>query len=279
MAKDFVFTITTGRSGTEYLTELFRRNTPSAAIFHERVDFDSFGVHTPDLSHFMLFNSVGNVTKVREFWHQKLQADAETPQDWYIETSHMLAKAGLMENLDFLDGDGHTIHVVVLKRDWFSIFWSLLDRGEFRFMGGHTWLHWLDPRYFNQIVDSAPFMERGEWGCAMWYVTEVFVRAEYYKLLLAGHPAVRLHELDLEALATTAGAAAGLSAIGALPPGAAVELPPVMNERKGDSLGAEVKSRAREFYDECSVDASALAREYYDRGRRLGNGRLARGGR
>ena len=68
----FVFTIATGRCGTAFLTELLRGHIKDAKACHERTDYRSFGLHTPDASHFMLFNSVGNVQSVRDFWRRKL---------------------------------------------------------------------------------------------------------------------------------------------------------------------------------------------------------------
>jgi len=37
VADRFVFTVTTGRSGTLWLAELLRRNLEDAVVFHERV--------------------------------------------------------------------------------------------------------------------------------------------------------------------------------------------------------------------------------------------------
>ncbi|HET9764809.1 MAG TPA: hypothetical protein VFR50_14905 [Casimicrobiaceae bacterium] len=65
--KQFVFTLTTGRSGTQYLAELLRQNLPDAECYHEICGWDRFGVDTPDLSHMTLFNSQGNVESVQAF--------------------------------------------------------------------------------------------------------------------------------------------------------------------------------------------------------------------
>ena len=117
--KNFLFTMTTGRSGTQYLTELLRRNLTDAECHHEILDWDRFGVDMPDLSHMMLFNAEGNVAKVQEFWRQKLARIVRTPQRFYVETSHMLMKAGLIENLAPLTEAGR-VHLVILERDPFA---------------------------------------------------------------------------------------------------------------------------------------------------------------
>lgn len=276
MVKKFVFTITTGRSGTCFLSHLFMRNVRQADVFHERINFDSFGLHTPEISHLMLFNTVGNVSRVREFWEQKFARDQLLPQLCYMETSQMLAKAGLLENLDILESGGHTVHVLILRRNTFDIFWSLVDRGDFRHLGGHTWLHWLDPRYHNRILSPEPFMkENAGWGSAAWYVSEVFVRAEYYRLLLADRPQVYVHDVHLEEIVRSQGARELLSALGMLSSAEQIDLPPKVNARQEDDLPSTDKARAREFFKRHALDTGAcqaLARQYYESGARLGTG-------
>src|SRR6266849_1968222 len=97
--KHFVFTMTTGRSGTAYLAGLLAANLPDVESHHELLGWDQFGVNTPDLSHMTLFNSQGNIETVRSFWRQKLARIAAAPSRFYVETSHLLMKAGLVENL------------------------------------------------------------------------------------------------------------------------------------------------------------------------------------
>jgi len=274
MVKKFVFTITTGRSGTYFCSDLFRRNVRHADVFHERIDFDSFGRHTPEISHLMLFNTLGNVDRIREFWKQKFARDQLLPQPCYVETSHMLAKAGLLENVDILESAGHIVHVLILRRNAFDIFWSLIDRGDFRYLGGHTWLHWLDPRYRNRILSPEPFMkENTEWGCAAWYVWEVFVRAEYYRLLLADQPQVHVHDVHLEEIVHSEGVRELLLALEMLSSAEQIDLPPRVNARGGDNLPPLDKARAREFFEHHTLDRDAcqeLARQYFASGARLG---------
>ena len=128
MADRFVFTITTGRSGTTYLAELLARNVPDSRVWHERTSFQSFGVDTPDLSHFTLFNSVGNVPKVQGFWRRKFARDRKTDRTVHGEASHLLAKAGLLENIGMLTNSGATVDVVILKRDVADTVWSFYNR-------------------------------------------------------------------------------------------------------------------------------------------------------
>ena len=85
MADRFVFTITTGRSGSAYLADLLGSNLQDATVFHERTGWLNFGVVTPDLSDFTVFNSIGNVEKVQAFWRRKLERDLAGPRRVHAE--------------------------------------------------------------------------------------------------------------------------------------------------------------------------------------------------
>ncbi|MEE2981283.1 MAG: hypothetical protein VYA71_07045, partial [Pseudomonadota bacterium] len=56
-----------------------------------------------------------NTPAVRGFWEQKLARIAGTTSSHYVETSHLLMKAGLAENIDVLTA-ARTVHFVVLGR-------------------------------------------------------------------------------------------------------------------------------------------------------------------
>ena len=71
MNKQFVFTITSGRSGTNFLAELFARNLPNAEVHHEQLGYRDWGVNSPEVSHLTQFNHEGNNAYVRAFWQQK----------------------------------------------------------------------------------------------------------------------------------------------------------------------------------------------------------------
>ena len=105
----FVFTLTAGRTGSLFLAQLFHDHFPGAACFHEHLSYESFGLDTPDLSTLLLFNSVGNVPRVREFWKNKVKRMLNVNSSMYVETSHVLIKAGLVENITELCQD-HDIH-------------------------------------------------------------------------------------------------------------------------------------------------------------------------
>jgi hypothetical protein len=267
--KNFLFTMTTGRSGTQYLTELLRRNLTDAECHHEILDWDRFGVDMPDLSTMMLFNAQGNVAKVQAFWRQKLARIALTPRRFYVETSHMLMKAGLIENLAPLTEAGR-VHLVMLERDPFATILSFLNRGDFA-SHGNQWIWYLDPRYPKNVVNALPAMQRGALsGVCLWYIAEIRVRAAYYARLLAGRPEIVIHRCSLEALCQRDGAARLLAALGAAKAPEAIDLPPPQNENiEKTALPAAEEAALRQLIAEMPFNAEAIAEETVNRGFRF----------
>lgn len=268
--KQFVFTVTTGRSGTVYLTELLKLNLRDTEVHHERTGFQSYGVETPDASHFMLFNSVGNVAQVRSFWAQKFDRIAAGPRRWYVETSHFLAKAGLLENVQMLSGKGR-VHVILLRRDPGKIAWSFYNRHDFANLG-FTWLFALDPRYPNRIVDSTEFRKGGEMGCALWYVYEMQARAAYYRRLLAGRPGINVIDVTLDDIAGPQGAEMLLRRMGVVREPGEIRVPEPQNETKSWVHGDDEKERLAKMIERIGIDVEKAGADFFRSGRRLANG-------
>ncbi len=210
--RHFVFTMTTGRSGTAYLADLLGANLPDGEFHHEFLGWDQFGLNTPDLSHMTLFNSQGNIERVQAFWRQKLARLSAKPQRFYVETSHVLMKAGLIENLAELTRAGR-VHLINLQRDPIATIRSF--RARFDFMNkGNMWLWYLDPDYPRNLSNSKELTKLGINGICLWYITEVLLRAAFYEKLLAGNPNVLVHHSSVDELGQPAGAARLLSALG-----------------------------------------------------------------
>jgi hypothetical protein len=225
--KNFLFTLTTGRSGTKYLAELLGRNLPHAECHHEICGWDRFGVDTPDVSHMTLFNSQGNVEKVRSFWRSKLGRVAATPQAWYVETSHLLMKAGLVENLAPLIEDG-TVHLIALERDPYATIVSF--RNRFDFWGkADRWLWYLDPEYPRNLVPSRELFAKGINGLCLWYILEIRARTAHYERLLEREPHIRIHRFGLEELRVPGGAARLLQALDYPTDPARIQMPSPQN--------------------------------------------------
>ena len=268
--KKFIYSITTGRSGSAYLTRLLEQNACDSTIYHERTGWQMFGEVTPDLSHAMLYNSVGNVERVKAFWDKKFRFDSSHDQPTYIETSHLLSKAGLCENLPKLATQASKIHLIVLKRDIFKIAWSLFNRHDFA-NAGATWIFYLDPRAPNTILNSDAFIDYGQIGCALWYVYEIFTRAEYYKLLLAPEKNIIFHDVYLEDLARPDGAIKLLNALDFYTTEATLKIPSKANQQDVFPYAGQ-EAQLLELIKKFTFDPSALAKKFYDAGNRLGNG-------
>ena len=263
----FVYGFTTGRSGSAFLAELLRRNWPAAEVHHERATFLQLGRHSPDASHFTEFNSLGNTPRIREFWRAKLAADRVGEGPAYVEVSHLLAKAGLIENLGLLP-EGSTVDVVCLARDPAAIAASLANRYDFANYG-FTWLWWLDPRYARNIVDPAPFGAGSLYGQAAWYVTEMAARRHYYRRLFAGLPWLRFVDADLARITTPAGAADLLARLGVRLPDGRPDLPGRQNETAGEGPPDEVRAEIARLLAG-APDPAEAAERYIAAGRRLG---------
>lgn len=265
--RKFVFPITTGRSGSVFLTELLKRNWAGAEVHHERLGYTRLGLDSPDASHFTLFNSVGNVGRVREYWKRKMDLVLETKAPAYAEISHFLFKAGLVENMQPLLDEGE-VHLVLLKRDPAKIQWSYVNRFEFT-NNGYTWLFALDPGYPNTLVASKALAAYGAMGSALWYVYEVFTRMEYYAQILAQHPNVHIHRADLAKITNPVGAKKLLADLGVEQDEADFEMPPRLNESKVEFFGPDMKKKCAQLIKKAPLNSEKIAKKYVDAGRRL----------
>jgi len=264
----YVFTITTGRSGTVYLARLLEMNLPGTEVHHERGEsFHSHGWHTPDASHFMRFNSIGNLPDVRDFWRRKFGSIVYGATDTYCEVSHFLAKGGLFENLDLL-GEDAEIHIIHLTRDLFDTAWSLANRFDFHNLG-FTWLFYLDPRYPRNLVPSQAFGRHGMLGYALWYVHEMRARAAYYQRRLETLGRLHFHHIDLGQLRTDDGLRGLLRALRAGSPPAGLQRPDEINATRQWHLGEGERRKLADLVGAAQVDHAGIVAAAV-RERRLG---------
>ena len=271
-SKSFIFTISPGHTGTLYLAGLLQINLPDANIHHEILGFDKFGVDTPDLSHSTLFNSQGNVLKVRSFWNQKFSRIVNTACSYYGETSHLLAKAGLMENISSLYPHG-TIHIFCLKREMYKILLSFKNRFEF-INRGNMWLWYLDPLYPRKIVTYEPFKEIGVDGMRLWYICEMLTRAEYYKLLYRNSPYIKFHDIDIKDMSDRGHVSRLLSALAVDTEPDKVIIPERKNVTPTDFIAPQETSEEeieliKQFIAIMRFDPVQLAKHFFNRGNRL----------
>jgi hypothetical protein len=267
-ARNFVFCLTTGRSGTAFLTELLAANLPDAECHHEFLGWGDFGLRTPDVSHMTLFNSEGNVEKVQNFWRDKLAIVLNGRLRFYVETAHMLMKAGLVENIASLTRAGH-VHLIDLQRDPAATIQSFKSRLDF-FNQGNQWLWYLDHTYPRNLSGWEKFKGYGHSGLCLWYIVETRLRAAYYARLTAGDPNISVHRVRLEELNSPAGAGRLLAAMGVTIPQRDIQMPPPQNV--GTPLPASVwepgeKDRLPKLVAAAQFDADALARIAIEQGR------------
>ena len=263
-----LFTLTTGRSGTASLAELLGRNLPDVEAHHEILGWDRFGVDTPEISHMTLFNAQGNLPQVQAFWRQKLSRIANAVAARYVETSHVLMKAGLLENLAALCERRH-VHLVSLTRAPYDTIMSFKNRFDFT-NRSLWWLWYLDPDYPRNLVDSSRLKTLGLDGVILWYIYEIRTRACYYRRLLADHPRVSFHEMTLEALSDRAKVQDLLSALGVERAPAEIVLPAPSNRGKNKPhWPPEAEQQLRRLIDSARIDPDQIARDFLQSGRRL----------
>lgn len=270
MPKKFIFTLTTGRSGSFFLNDLFELNLANSVVYAERTGALELGEVSPECSHMKLFNEFGTTKKIRSFWEKKFEADLSASNqdgtDIHIETDHRLFKAGLIENLDLLARHCDDIHIIILRRDIYKIVWSLYNRYEFTNFG-HTWLYWIDPRSSNTIIKSKAFRKLGHAGLALWYVYEVFARAEYYKLLFANIPWLTFHDVALEEIVTPNGAKQlfdGLDFSGSID----LKLPGKTNVNPSFPFAGQ-EQKVKSIVSQFNFDPVELAQKFIDNSMRL----------
>ncbi|MEM6903759.1 MAG: hypothetical protein AAF556_11035 [Pseudomonadota bacterium] len=214
MANRLLFTLTTGRTGTGFLyITLDKILGSSGACYHERIGPRDFGVHTPDLSHTLQFNHFGNNEHVQQFWRRKFAGLGAGDARYLVEASHLLAKAGLIENLP-LSNDDQAITILKIIRNPLETAISFAQRLSYANQAG-TWLFGLHPKYPLNVVPSDPYLQFGSFGVHLWNVHEMRARsALYWHHLEQRRRDVQKLSLDITELTTIDGVQKVLSLLG-----------------------------------------------------------------
>jgi hypothetical protein len=265
--RQFVFTLTSGRSGTGFLAALLKSNLTRCQVHHEQIRFEDWGKHTPELSQLTTFNNIGNSPMVRAFWEQKFAHIQAQDVTYYAETAHVLAKAGLIENLDLLESTG-TVHLIDLRRDIADTAISFVNRDDF-IDKGNMWLWYLEPDYRKVIISPAPLQRFGQLGNALWYLCEMRARAEYYRLLLAARTGIVIHSCKLEDITSRDGASSLLNEIGMDIAPQDVILPGMVNADQNKHVSESSEEYIRSVVGACKCDDVKLATDWYEAGNRF----------
>lgn len=256
----YVFTITAGRTGTAWLTQLFDLNFNCTAV-HEYLQFGDIGLRSPDIGVMQAFNHWGNNDRVRAFWRKKLSMLPKI--DMYVETNHALAKGGLIENLDCLPND-IDVYFITMRRDWTKQALSYLNRYDF---SNYTtvWQWYLDHRYALNMIPSDQLYAKGMVGSIIWYIIEVEARQAYYRQLYSDR--YTFVDATLESATTMRGAQNLLAPFGHK---GAVYLPEKANANinQGSPVPAE---QIQSVVDHIKFDAEQIAADFIKSGRRLGD--------
>lgn len=263
---NFVFTLSAGRTGTAFLAALFAENLRYAEVHHERLAFDSFGVDTPDLSDLVLYNNRGNVGKVQRFWDRKFARILSARVPVYVETSHVLMKAGLVENAVRLCA-GHDVHFIRLHRALIPTLLSYASRGDF-LNKSSQWLWYLDDDYSRTFLKPDPFRRFGLPGLRLWYLMEIEFRATYFRMRYENQPGVCFHAVDIEDLNDPVKAGEFISKVTDEDVAGSVRVPEKINitQEKVPPEPAALEQLKALVTGTRGLDAVATAREYIREG-------------
>ena len=201
----YLFTITSGRSGSAWLADFLKVNF-SENVIHEPLGIHDFGRTMPDIRIMRMFNHFGNNEEVQHFWKGKLSV---IDSSFYGETNHTLGKCGLIENLSKSSLSEKSC-IIILRRNLIKQTVSYLHRNDF---GNITlaWQWYLHPSYKKKIVNPEPFIKMGALGIPIWYSIEMDVRQYFYKMKYKS--VLKFIDVDLEKITNVEGAKKLLSSI------------------------------------------------------------------
>jgi hypothetical protein len=195
--KRLVFTVTTGRSGTAYLSSIFgfARDTHS---YHEP---------EPEFADILRQVQEGTVNP-GDFWvNKKLPAIAGDQAPIYVETSHLACK-GFLEPLLEL---GVLPDLVIHRRPARDIALSMLKMGTIPGKSPKGLRFYLSPDDPG-VLEIDNWRELEDYQICFWYCLEIERRARYYKTIFSEQGA-RVVETTLSGLKTFSGLEACFSGL------------------------------------------------------------------
>ena len=254
----YFFTITAGRTGTDWLSSFLANNLNILAV-HEPLEIDDFGVRMPDIKLMRTFNMRGNNFEVKKFYKHKLDEIASLPA--YAETNHVLAKSGLIENLLHHEIASSSC-LIVLRRNFAEQCVSYLNRHDFSNITT-VWQWYLSHEYRNNIVSYDRMKNFGILGTIMWYVFEVDARQRYYERLYSDR--LNFLQARLECISKEEGANEFLDQIGWCEPAVV----PAARNQNNVPRNEELFYRVQEALGRFEFDVDALVDAYIASGRTL----------
>lgn len=222
---EYLFCISTGRSGSNYLTKIFK-HASGCQSFHEPKPIGNGKVMSRYLR--------GDVESMKRLTQEKVEAIKEAKRNYqlYVETNHCFIKGFGWFIPHYLPED--KIGVILLKREKYKIAESLLRTGcspFFRF--GRDWIitpdikdplvtlpqklvfsrtkyqytrlikfllrsnRFLVRKVFRQELKYPKWLINYELECLKWYVEETYAKAEAFK---QQYPRIKYYEVNIEDL-------------------------------------------------------------------------------
>lgn len=268
MPNKFIFTLTTGRSGTAYLASLLNKFIPQADVFHEHIGYDKIGFLTPDISTLVAFNNRGFDSLVKDFWEQKWMFIEQNDSDIYVETSHQLMKAGLVEYCYELLGDNKELefHFIQLERDMTDTVISHLSRNDFT-RPENMWLWYLDPDYSNNLINADPFLENHPvlLGRTIWYQFETRLRSRVYAKIYENTDGMFFHNVQLQQLNDKNFIQQFLNKLNVNSSINAKKLPAPKNvDKRSEKLGEEIVKTIKNVINSVQLDYDQLIDQVFE---------------
>ncbi len=155
--------------------------------------------HVPSLELRLAFNNMGNTPAVQAFWSDKFKAILAEPCHTWVETSHLLCKGGLVENLALLPPNS-AVTLVALRRERGPLVRSLRRLGDFGRVGNRR-LWYLDEKARRNLLPLPDELAPSGLGLAFWYVLEMECRQAWLRRQVeagAAGPAVSWLDLTTE---------------------------------------------------------------------------------
>lgn len=195
--KKFIFTFTTGRSGTKYLYALLRDCCPEVSVYHERLNLSTV-MHEMN-------NGTTRHEATKYVRHQKLpQLEQDVgDKDIYVETNHLVCKCFLEELIHELAN----VKIIYLYRNMIDVATSLYSHDTIpkvrtgrRHFASRYYILWTDKNVRFDITNADT--EFTDLDLCFWYCFEMMARAEEF---IAKYPDIT-HSVTLDDINTFGGA-------------------------------------------------------------------------
>ena len=203
LSKRLIFTVTTGRSGTNYLTKMLGY-VPGV---------DSFGEPEPQFSSVMRSIQKDKSLAYRFLIKEKLPRIAEMPGPVYVETSHLFCKGFVEPLLDI----GLVPDLILLKRPHRAVALSLYMLGTIPGRTEKGLKYCLSPED-PDVLPVPGWRALHDYQLCYWYCLEIERRSTAYPIMVSDKGG-RVVDVSLDEISTAKGFINLLSSLGLPRPG------------------------------------------------------------